>query len=302
MKTIIGISICLVGALLQGCVGAQAPSSDEADLPPAAPFSPGSEEMGVAGAGETEDVVVIAEVPLRGGGTMRFLNETPFDAEPSISVVSVDSGDQPSAMDLIYQADASPLEVFLAASPGTPFPFELVREHDLRHEARGLAAEPRALAVPTVMSTTVDANSWGGGNGTSQQCTDFAAWSSGFNTWSFAASGVGSGRQQLNITDYPDHTAVIANLSTLDQVWVAACKGYWGSTIIDVQMERWNGSSWVTISGTFNWLTNSANRYRYYAYTPNSASRRVRYDGGLSNEGLNKLLLSGAWAEPSISL
>lgn len=300
MKSITGICMCLAGALLQGCVGAPASEADDAAFSPA-PFRSGSEAMGNDGAGETADVAVIAEIALPGGGMMRFLDETPFDAEPSISVVSVDSG-EPTAMDLIYMMNASPLEVFSAAAPDSPPPVELVREHELHHAVRGLAIEPRTLEVPTVKGSTVDPNTWGGGNGTSQQCTDFAAWQSGFNAWSVAASGQGSGRQHINITDYPEESVVTGNFSTYDQIWAGACKGHWGSTIIDVEMERWNGSFWETISGTFEWVTNGNNRYRYYGYTPGSASRRIRYDTGLSNEGYNTLLLSGAWAEPSLSL
>lgn len=309
-KSTVGtVSVLSISALLTAC--STSPVDEGADLAPAVevedaafaptPFRPDSEEIGEDGAGETDQVVVLAEIALPRGGVMRFLDETPFDEEPSISVVSVDSG-EPAPMDLIRTMKASPLELFAVAAPNEPPPVELVREHELHAAERGLPIEPRTLKLPTVMGTTVDANPWGGTNGTSSQCTDFAAWSAGFNAWSASAAGANSGRQHVNITSYPNASVVTGNFSTYDVVYAGACKGYYGSTIVTVTMERWDGSGWGIISGTYNWLTNGNTRYRYYGYTANSASRRIRYDVSLSNEGYNKLLLSGAWSEPTLTL
>lgn len=223
MKAITGISMCLVGVLLQGCVGA--PGVDDALDDEAveidAPRAPSSELP------EAVDAK-IATVDLPGGQVI-FVDEGL--TVPGDGIAFWELGDA----DLSYLLDhenATALEVFLALTPpGTPAPARLVEHHaEVARRVGGIPAEPRRFVAPLALpehnaftnealdtyGSETDKDCWAWAGTTSPYSTtygyqsfDQASFQSNFNTYSQLSGGTTSGLTAVQ-SDFPTYAGPTA--------------------------------------------------------------------------------------------
>lgn len=257
------------------------------------PFQPEPQDEPVA----MGDAVVLAEIALDNGGTLRFIDEDPGAESPAISLVALEPGDSASVMELVGRGEASPLEVFLAVAPDPmQAPLALVHEHEHHHAERGLDRTPRTLSLTAGPRATgawpeVDDDPWG------PNCSDAGAWAWGFNLWSLLGT---DGRFHSGIVTLDAFVDQYGYFGTYDHVWAGVCIHEYGVSPTTVSMQRWDGAAYVVIAGTHQWVPRK-DRYRYYSYSPGTAARRLRIHatggGGITE---NKLMVSAAWVEGNV--
>jgi hypothetical protein len=149
MKTTTFISLCLAGALLQGCVEGTDPIEsdavesdvDEADV--LREDGPGS-----APASRVDAKIATLVVP---GGQVVFVDEGLTEEGGGISFWELGDADLSYLLD---DRNATALEVFLALTPeGTPVPERLLEHHaEVARRMAGISLEPRRIALPDLLA------------------------------------------------------------------------------------------------------------------------------------------------------
>lgn len=238
MKAIFGASVCLVGALLQGCVGAQG-VDDGVEDDVAEDGVPGASQS--AGPAEIDAKIAVVDVA---GGQVAFVDEGL--TEPGAGIAFWEIGN----VDLSYLLDeenATALEVFLAITPeGTAPPRRLVEHHaEVARRVGGIPAEPRrflaGLSLPEHTSLTneglgdygsdTDKNCWGWAGTTSAYSSNYGYrgfvypdYQSAFNTYSQIPSGINttSGMDIMDVNPVAAE-ATFATTSAGHERAIAAC-------------------------------------------------------------------------------
>ena len=82
---------------------------------------------------QRDEKIVTIDI-VHSGGTMTFIDETPDDKVPSLSIVVVESSRFNTLANLAQDTATTPLEIFVALTPrGTPIPSRLQIDHEYRH-------------------------------------------------------------------------------------------------------------------------------------------------------------------------
>lgn len=185
----------------------------------------------------------------------------------------------------------------------------LVRDHAARYKDLQVPESPRRLDIPedgdraigaprtpTSSDPTVEDDDWGT-NSLGDGCADASGFNSGFHQWhGFLTDGHYESNTYRNPPSGPD---TYGYFGTMDKIWAGVCFHRYACSPGTVSIQRWDGSNYITVSGTL-YSVPREDRYLYYNYTSNSASRRVavkNWDGAGSCTS-DRFLLSGAWAEP----
>lgn len=196
MKSTIFVSLCVAGALLQGCTAGVEPGGLDIDGQDITDDAVGSDPSSAQADDEIDAKIATLDVP---GGQVVFIDEGL--TEPGGGIAFWEVGD----VDLSYLLDGlngTALEVFLALAPeGTPPPRRLVEHHrEVASRVGGIPAEPRRFAAAFALPEHVSLTNEGLNDGNSDTDRDCWAWA---GTSSPYSSNLGY--QSFDYSDFQDN-------------------------------------------------------------------------------------------------